>query len=874
MRQNLAIGMLAHVDAGKTTLTEAMLYEGGSLSRLGRVDHQDAFLDTDAMERKRGITIFAKQAVLPLDKITLTLLDTPGHVDFSAEMERTLQVLDYAVLVISGSDGVQGHTLTLWQLLERYRIPTFLFVNKMDLDGTDQEQLMAELKGRLGEGCVRFSDREEDEAFHEEIAFCDEDALSRFLERGTLDDDTAAALIEARKLFPCYFGAALRLTGVDTLLRGLERYTRIPDYPGEFGAKVFKISRDSQNNRLTHLKITGGTLAVKAPLTNRGPDVPENQAWTEKVNQIRLYSGEKFQAVDEVLPGTICAVTGLSQTVPGQGLGGSAASLPPVLEPVLSYRVILPDGCDPLVALRQLRQMEEEDPQLSLSWTEQTQEIHLSLMGEVQLEVLSQRIQERFGLEIAFDAGRILYRETIAGPVVGMGHFEPLRHYAEVHLLLEPGERGSGLRFASSCSEDTLARNWQRLILTHLEEREHPGVLTGAPVTDMTITLLTGRAHLKHTEGGDFRQATYRAVRHGLMQAESVLLEPWYRFRLEVPSDAVGRAMTDLQRVSDDVSLPESDGARAVLTGAAPVAALRDYAAEVAAYTRGLGRLSCSLTGFAPCHNRDAVIAASGYDAERDVENPADSVFCSHGAGFVVNWREAKSHMHLDSGYRLPRKEQPVESVQTNAILTGYRDIFQMDKELRGIYERTYGPIKDRDVLPRQRAAKETLTPAIHHRADMEGPDYLLVDGYNIIHAWEDLREVSRQSMDAARQLLLDLLSGYRAFREREVIVVFDAYRVLGGERAVERYHNISVVYTKEAETADSYIEKATYEIGKKHRVEVATSDGSVQLIILGHGALRITPDSLREELERTGDELRAYLERQKPPKFTPRVME
>lgn len=880
MQKNLVIGMLAHVDAGKTTLSEAMLFQGGYLKRLGRVDHQDAFLDTFDIERRRGITVFAKQALLPLEGVTLTLLDTPGHVDFAAEMERTLQVLDYAVLVINGSDGVQGHTLTLWQLLARYAIPTFLFINKMDLAGTDQAALLAELKERLHEGCVAF-DRRPDQA--EDIAMCDEEVLADFLDKGYISDAAVISLIQKRRLFPCYFGAALKLEGVGSLLEGLERYTRCPDYPQAFGAKVYKISRDSQNNRLTHLKITGGSLAVKAALTNGrlwpaeaiSHEIAEEQIWTEKVNQIRLYSGEKYQAADMVWPGAICAVTGLNHTYPGQGLGIEPASRPPALEPVLSFRVILPEGCDPLQALRQLRQLEEEDPQLAMTWDERTQEIRLNLMGEVQLEILAHLIKERFGLAVTFGAGSILYRETISGPVIGMGHFEPLRHYAEVHLLLEPGPRDSGLQFDTVCSEDVLPRHWQRLILSHLEEREHAGVLAAAPITDMKISLLTGKGHIKHTEGGDFRQATYRALRQGLMQAmvqgQCQLLEPWYRFQLEVPNEAVGRAMTDLQRMTDDLSLPQSKGDRSLFTGSAPVAALRDYAGEVTAYTRGLGRLSCSFKGFAPCHNQEAVAAAMGYEAERDMENPADSVFCSHGAGVTVKWDQVKEHMHLDSGLRLEQDEEERRLASSAGrpkagADEGGRGLDQgaslLDKELQAIYERTYGPVKHRDILP-STSLKQTAdsVPQKQNRPLDEGPEYLLVDGYNIIHGWEDLSAIARQSMDAARQLLMDILSNYQGFRRQEIILVFDAYKVPGNPGEISRYHNISVVYTKEAETADAYIEKVTYSIGRKRRVTVATSDGAVQMIILGHGALRLSPQALRGEIQKADAEILAIVE-------------
>ncbi len=902
MQKNLVVGMLAHVDAGKTTLSEAMLFQGGYLKRLGRVDHQDAFLDTFDIERRRGITVFAKQALLPLAGVNFTLLDTPGHVDFAAEMERTLQVLDYAVLIVNGSDGVQSHTLTLWQLLERYAVPAFLFINKMDLAGTDQARLLAELKQRLHEGCVAFSGRQDQEnqqsrpaarqscrslSLDEDIAMCGEEALADFLEKGCLSDSIVSSLIQKRRLFPCYFGAALKLEGVTELLEGLQWYACCPDYPEEFGAKVYKISRDAQNNRLTHLKVTGGVLAVKAPLTNgrlpaeaaagianstvnsTAAASPEEQIWTEKVNQIRLYSGEKYQTVDLALPGTICAVTGLNHTYPGQGLGIEPASRPPALEPVLSFRLILPEGRDPLQALRQLRQLEEEDPQLALAWDERSQEIHLNLMGEVQLEILAHLIEQRFGLAVTFGSGNILYRETISGPVIGLGHFEPLRHYAEVHLLLEPGDPGSGLQLGTMCSEDVLPRHWQRLILSHLEEREHAGVLAGAPVTDMKITLLTGKGHIKHTEGGDFRQAAYRALRQGLMQAlhqgQCRLLEPWYRFQLEVPNEAVGRAMTDLQRMTDDFSLPDTQGERSLFTGSAPVAALRDYAAEVTAYTRGLGRLACSFKGFAPCHNQEAVAAAIGYEAERDTENPADSVFCSHGAGVIVKWDQVKEHMHLDSGLRLEKEEAEEQLPASSAGGTGKgldQGASLLDKELRAIYERTYGPVKQRDILPSASLKRTTdFAPQKQNRPQDDGPEYLLVDGYNVIHGWEDLSAIARQSMDTARQLLMDILSNYQGFRKQEIILVFDAYKVPGNPGEVSRYHNISVVYTKEAETADAYIEKVTYSIGRKHRVTVATSDGAIQMIILGHGALRLSPQALRGEIRQADAEILAIVE-------------
>ena len=852
--KKLVVGILAHVDAGKTTLSEAMLYTGGQLKRLGRVDHQDAFLDTDAQERERGITIFSKQAILPLPEVEITLLDTPGHADFSSEMERTLQVLDYAILVVSGTDGVQGHTLTLWQLLARYHVPTFLFINKMDLDGTDRDALLHELRLRLSEGCIDFTPGGQDPAaLWEQAAMCSEEALERFLAEGSLDCEALTGLISRRELFPCWFGSALKLSGVEAFLEGLARYTQVPDYPPQFGAKVYKIARDPQGTRLTYLKVTGGSLKVKALLS--GAD------WQEKVDQIRLYSGARFRAAEEVPAGTVCAVTGLSHTWPGQGLGQEPASAPPALEPVLTYQLLLPEGCDPFAVLPKLRQLEEEDPQLHMVWNERLQEIHVQLMGEVQLEVLQRLIRDRFGLEASFGPGNILYRETITDAVEGVGHFEPLRHYAEVHLLLEPGERGSGLQFSSVCGEDMLDRNWQRLILSHLEERAHPGVLTGSPITDMRITLLAGRAHIKHTEGGDFRQATYRAVRQGLMQAHSVLLEPWYAFQLELPAQYLGRALSDIQRLGGTFHPPETQGDTARLIGSAPVSAFRDYAVEVAAYTKGLGRLSCTLKGYEPCHNQEEIVAALGYDPEHDVENPADSVFCSHGAGVVVKWDQVREHMHVDSGFR-PEGPAPEQNTPPAPFSRpSYASSQAEDKELQAIFERTYGKVERNAFQPPPKPARTSLDDSKYNIKDREqGPEYLLVDGYNIIYAWEELQAVARENLDAARQLLMDLLSNYQGFKKCVVILVFDAYKVPRNVGEVVHYHNIHVVYTKEAETADAYIEKATYEIAKHHRVRVATSDGAEQLIILGHGALRISARTFRAEIEAVEGQISAIL--------------
>lgn len=843
--KQICIGILAHVDAGKTTLSEALLYRAGAIRRLGRVDHQDAFLDTDAMERQRGITIFSKQAVLELGETRVTLLDTPGHVDFSAEMERTLQVLDCAVLVISGTDGVQGHTRTLWDLLERYQVPTFLFINKMDLAGADRAALLAHLKDKLSGGCMDFGDTD---TLWEEAAVCDEAALEQYLETGALSAETVSRLIGERKLFPCYFGSALKVEGVDELLAGVERYAPQPDYPAEFGAKVFKITRDAQGARLTHMKITGGALRTKEPLTGREGDT----VWQEKADQLRLYSGAKFRPVDTAEAGAVVAVTGLSRTFPGQGLGNEPDWAGAVLQPVLTYRVELMDGTDPHTALQKLRQLEEEDPQLHIVWN--NGEIHAQLMGEVQMEVLQRLIRERLGMEVSFGTGAVCYRETIANAVEGIGHFEPLRHYAEVHLLLEPGEPGSGMTLTSVCPTDKLDLNWQRLIFTHLLEKPHLGVLTGSPITDIKITLLAGRAHEKHTEGGDFRQATYRAVRHGLMQAESVLLEPWYRFRLEVPAQQVGRAMTDLQQMGGKIDPPETVGEETALTGTAPVAGLRDYAREVAVYTRGQGRLSCVPAGYFPCAEAETVIEAMGYDPERDVENTADSVFCSHGAGVVIPWREVAQHAQVDSGWRPEGTEpEPKEAPPQRRTVSTYAGTAAQDKELQAIFERTYGTVKREAFLPPKAPKRPVTDNSEEKRRELKkafsGEDYLLVDGYNIIFAWDELKKLAAEHLDAARKKLCDLLCDYQGYRKCRVIVVFDAYKVKGGLGSVEKYHNITIVYTKEAETADAYIERATYEIGRQHRVRVATSDGPEQIIILGHGALRLSASSFYEEM-------------------------
>lgn len=850
--KRICAGLLAHVDAGKTTLSEALLYRGGCLKKLGRVDHKDAFLDTNAMERERGITIFSKQAVLSLPDAQITLLDTPGHVDFSGEMERTLSVLDYAVLVVSGTDGVQSHTETVWKLLRRYGVPVFVFVNKMDLAGADRQSVLEQL-ARLEEGFVPFDGSLDPDAFAEALAMQSEEAMDAYLENGQVPADLITAMIARRQVFPCLFGSALKLQGVDELLEALQAYTRQPKAAEEFAARVFKISRDEQGNRLTWLKVTGGSLRVKALLTGEDPD---GQSWQEKADQLRVYSGAKFQMIEQAPAGTVCAVTGLTRTWAGQGLGEETMGRAPVLQPVQSCRLLLPEGCDAHAVLPKLTQLQEEDPQLRIVWNERLAEIHLQMMGEVQLDVLKRLIWERFGLAVGFGPGSIVYKETIAGPVEGVGHFEPLRHYAEVHLLLEPLPRGAGLQFDTICSEDVLDRNWQRLILTHLEEKEHLGVLTGSPITDMKITLTAGKTHLKHTEGGDFRQATYRAVRQGLMQADSILLEPWYEFRLEVPAEQVGRAMADVQRMGGSFDPPELLGETSVLTGSVPVAEMRGYAMELAGYTRGKGRLACTLAGYRPCHDAPAVIEAMGYDPERDTENPPDSVFCAHGAGYTVKWDEVPAHAHVESGVRLnePEPEEQPAPRQTRRQSAPVSSL-EEDKQLAAIFERTYGPSKGRELF-----RPAPMKQAEYH-FEPSGPEYLLVDGYNLIFAWEELKKLAADNLAGARQALADLLCNYRGFHDCQVILVFDAYKVPHGTGEVSRYHNIHIVYTKEAETADMYIEKTTYQLAKKRRVRVVTSDGAEQLIILGHGALRISARSFREEVERTNGEIRRILE-------------
>ena len=841
--KRLCVGLLAHVDAGKTTLSEAMLYAAGSLRRLGRVDHRDAFLDTDARERERGITIFSKQARLRWNGCDITLMDTPGHVDFSAETERTLSVLDCAVLLVSGSDGVQGHTRTLWKLLEQYGVPTFVFVNKMDLPGIDRSALMDELRRRLGEGCADFTDG----GWAEQAATESEEAMEAFLATGEVPPALVRPLVAARQLFPCRFGSALKTEGVGELLDLLTLYAVQRPPKAGTAARIYKISRDPQGSRLTWLRVTGGELRARQSVS--GID-EEGKPWEEKIHQIRLYSGDKYETADAVGAGTVCAVTGLSVPGAGDGIGAEQGTVGAMLESLFSYGVTA-EGADPFTLLQRLRLLQEEDPQLRVGWDETAREVRVHLMGQVQMEILQDILRERFGLELSFDAGRLLYRETIADTVEGVGHYEPLRHYAEVHLILSPGAPGSGLVFDSSCSTDALDLNWQRLILTHLREKEHRGVLTGAPITDMRITLAAGRAHLKHTEGGDFREATYRAVRQGLMRAESVLLEPWYTVRMELPASSAGRAMTDLQRMGGSFDAPETLGDETVLTGEAPVAEMRDYRRELTVYTRGMGKLYCTFSGYRPCRDADSVIAACGYKPERDTANSPDSVFCSHGAGFIVPWNEVEAHMHLPSCLKKEREPEPLPAPPSRTVPTGRA----MDRELQAIFERTYGPVKERSFVPTaERQARQSARPKAVPVP--QGPEYVLVDGYNIIYAWDELRTVAEEHMDAARQRLIDRMSNYQAMRGCELILVFDAYRVPDHPEEVLRYHNIYVVYTRTAETADAYIEKTAHVIAKDHRVRVASSDSLEQLIVLSQGALRVSASAFHDEVLQADGEL------------------
>lgn len=855
--KNLVIGILAHVDAGKTTLSESFLYLSGKIRKLGRVDNKDAYLDNYELERARGITIFSKQAIFEVADTQITLLDTPGHVDFSTEMERTLQVLDYAILVVSGADGVQGHTKTLWRLLDIYRIPVFIFINKMDQNGTDKEKIMNELRKQLGDGCVEFG-QGETEDFNDQLAMCDEGLMEAYLKTGHIEIPQMKEAIRERKVFPCFFGAALKLEGVEAFMQGIVKYAGNPSYPDEFGAKIYKIGRDEQGNRLTYMKITGGRLKVR--------DVLTNGAWEEKITQIRYYSGQKFEAVNEAGAGSVCAVTGLSQTKPAEGLGVEKASNAPVLEPVLSYRIILPEGCDPRMMIPKLRQIEEEDPELHIVWNE-LKEIQVQIMGEVQVEILQSLIQSRFGIGVSFDAGRIVYKETIANVAEGVGHFEPLRHYAEVHLLLEPGERGSGLQFKVDCSEDILGKSWKNLILSHLEEKVHKGVLTGSPITDMTITLVSGRAHNKHTEGGDFREATWRAVRQGLREAESILLEPYYAFHLELPEKLVGRAMTDIEKMHGACQIMRIEGEMAVLTGNAPVVAMRNYQKDVTAYTKGHGRLFCSLKGYEPCHNTKEVIEMMGYDSERDVWNPTGSVFCANGAGFLVNWDEVKAYMHVES-YFQTKEGLSEEATEHKASYTEEKWIDP--EEVDRIFKQTYYANQGKKSVWNKR---RTVAGSYDNRTVYTGrytgklkeakEEYLLVDAYNVIFAWPDLKELAEENMDSARGRLLDTLSKYQGVRKCQIIAVFDAYRVQRHHEEIFDYDNIHVVYTREAQTADHYIERFAHDNQEKYDITVATSDGLQQIIIRGSGCAILSARELKDEIDRANERvIQAYQEK------------
>lgn len=870
--EHICIGLLAHVDAGKTTLAESMLYHCRDIRKPGRVDHKDAFLDTYDLERERGITIFSKQARLSLGKWKAELLDTPGHVDFSAEMERTLQVLDYAVLVIGGMSGVQGHVQTLWMLLKQYQIPVFVFVNKMDQPGSDKDVILKELKSRLDERCTDFSPQQDKDMLQENIAVCDERLLEQYLECGEISEENIRELVKRRKIFPCWFGSALKLQGVDHFLEGIQRFMEAEEYPAEFGARVYKIGRDSQGSRLTYMKITGGTLKVKMRLDNLLPDgggitIDGREPWEEKADQIRIYSGAGYETASEVTAGAICAVTGLSHTYAGQGLGNQMKCQDPILEPVLLYQLILPDDCDARQMYLKLRELEEEEPQLHIMWKPELAEIHVQVMGEVQTEILKRLIADRFGVEVGFGTGSIVYKETIANTVEGVGHFEPLRHYAEVHLIMEPAEPGSGLQISTSCSEDMLDRNWQRLILTHLKEKKHLGVLTGSPITDIKITLAAGKAHKKHTEGGDFRQATYRAVRQGLRKAESILLEPVYAFRLEVPAQMIGRAMSDIQKMHGSFEPPGTRGENGVLTGTVPAACMGNYPAQVAAYTKGTGKLFYTLKGYEPCHNTDEIVAAIGYDPQTDSENPSDSVFCAHGGGFHVPWDQVEEHMHLESVMKRENAYTQETHIRKDETVKSGKDFWQDEKELQEIFERTYGPVTRKHTAFQKTSGGLKAGTASVRSGTSSGKktfekEYLLVDGYNIIFAWEDLKELAKENLEGARGKLADILCNYQGYKKCTLILVYDAYRVAGNPGSVQKYHNIYVVYTKEAETADQYIEKTVHEIGRKYQVTVATSDALEQVIILGQGGRRLSAAGLRDEIDYTLQQMREeYLE-------------
>lgn len=840
------ISILAHVDAGKTTLSESMLYTAGQLKKLGRVDNKNAFLDNYELERRRGITIFSKQAVLKTQNIEITLLDTPGHVDFSSETERTLQVQDYAILVISARDGVQPHTETLWRLLSRYDVPVFIFVNKMDLDGTDKNAVLAELKKHLSENCVDFTVPEDE--LCENVALCDEKLMEKYLEHGEISAAEIAKVIKERKIFPCWFGSALKLNGVAEFIGGLEKYTLEQDYGSEFGARVFKIARDPQGNRLTYMKITGGSLRARSVigyLPKGGESCLE-----EKANMLRIYSGEKFEPTDEVTAGGVCAVLGLSATYPGQGLGFEKDFFKPMLEPVLTYRVLLPAEISPVEFLPKLRQLEEEDPQLLVSGNA-AGEIYVHLMGEIQAEVLQSLAEERYGVHIEFDHGSIIYKETVAAPVEGVGHFEPLRHYAEVHLLIEPGEPESGITVDSLCREEVLGKNWQRLIITHVLEKTHRGVLIGAPLTDAKITLVAGRAHVKHTEGGDFRQATYRALRQGLMKAENILLEPFYAFRLEVPAEQLGRAVSDIRVMDGKIASPESDGVTAVITGRAPVSEMRSYQSDVMAYTKGKGKLALFPDGYSPCHNTEKVIAAAGYDPEADLENTPDSVFCSHGAGVTVKWYDVEKYMHVTGGIDIASENQ-IPILPDAKLLK--RNLNIDDKELEAIMEREFGPIKRRKYSEAVLDTPKTVQTLPNKK------EYIIVDGYNLMFAWEGLAGLAKENFDAARHILTDILCNYRGYTKCELVLVFDGYKVKGNAGEKSDYKGIHLVYTKENETGDMYIEKLVEEVGKNYSVKVVTSDNLIQVSALRAGVLRVPAREFIKEIERVNAQIKEIL--------------
>lgn len=854
------MGILAHVDSGKTTLSEALLYQSGAIKKLGRVDHKNSFLDTFNLERDRGITIFSKQAEFETKNTRFTLLDTPGHIDFSAETERTLQVLDYAILVISAANGIQSHTHTLWNLLSKYNVPVFIFVNKTDLDGADKSRVLEELKTKFSSGCVDFGEENKEE-FYENLALCHEKLLNEYYEKDCIDHNLITEYISRRKIFPCYFGSALKLDGTAEFLQGLDSYTKMPFYGDEFGAKVYKISED-KGQRLTHLKVTGGTLNVRDTVIS-----PKNKEG-EKINQIRIYNGDKFTVTDKAESGTVCAVTGITFAQSGDGLGCEKNSSMPILQPVLNYRLELPEGADPHKAFNNMKILEREDPQLKVVWNQRLSEIHIQLMGDIQLEVLQELIKERFDMSVAFSKGSIIYKETISDTVEGVGHFEPLRHYAEVHLILKPGKRNSGIVIKNECKEDVLDKNWQRLIITHLYEKTHLGVLTGSPITDIEIILASGKAHPKHTEGGDFRQATYRAVRQGLRQAKSVLLEPVYEFTLEIPTENTGRAITDIQRMSGTFDTPENTGEFTVIKGTAPVSEMGDYAREVVQYTHGKGKLACALKGYEPCHNSDEVIETLGYDCDGDTDNPCDSVFCSHGSGYNVKWDQVKSHMHLPSAMSKPKTAG--ESVAVNkdfstAKYKGAKDLFALDKELMVIFEKTYGPVKNRNGRENQNhftftESAEKKEYKKQSKGNYDGVEYLLVDGYNVIHSWDRLKKLAEDNLETARNVLVNILCNYQGYRKCNLIVVFDAYKVKGNVGEVEKQGNITIVYTKEAETADMYIEKASYKLAKTNKVRVVTSDALEQLIILEGGALRVSSAEFQYEVEQAENNIREII--------------